>query len=132
MAENTFIAVHRIERRPNKTVEITIPGDPIVLDVDADETQIFLKGGAIRELRASEINTGSPDADTNGDGNLSVAEIKAAAEDADLATLEAMLAEEEAGKNRKGAVSALNDAIEAIAAKDAEVADDADEGNPEL
>lgn len=45
------------------------------------------------------------------DDGLSVADIKAAIPDADLDTLNAMLADEKAGKNRSSAVKAIEDAI---------------------
>jgi hypothetical protein len=72
---------------------------------NADRAKLLAAGGA----------TPTPTPSTSsGDTEMTVAEIKAAAEKADKATLEKMLADETGGKNRATAVKAIEAALVAL------------------
>lgn len=67
------------------------------------------------KLLASSGATPTPTPSTSaGEAEMSVADIKAAAEKADKATLEQMLADETGGKNRATAVKAIEAALAKI------------------
>lgn len=84
---------------------------------NADRAKLLAAGGA------APVTVATPSASApSGDTDMTVAEIKVAVEKADKATLEKMLAEEKAGKNRASALKAIETALAAFNEAKPEVA----------
>jgi len=77
-------------------------------------TTAILAGNESRD-EVLKLAKGTPTASGSAASKeLTVAEIKDKVQGADLATLQAMLGEEENGKNRQGAIKAIQEALDAI------------------
>lgn len=99
---------------------------PIRLNIEAESVEEFDKliarfsrsgdaapAAIAAPAPAAQPAAAAPAANDTGVSGMSVADVKTAAGTADRATLDRMLAEEQAGKNRSGAVSAIQAAIAA-------------------
>lgn len=129
MSKNVYKAVNVLNRGRAKEI---LPGTLFTVGekISAKDVKDFLSLGAIAEASAEEAalfeKTNKPATKTDEVKEMTVAEVKAATEGADLATLEAMLQTENGrDKPRGGAVKAIEDAIGALSEGDS---DDDDAG----